>query len=1399
MRSLIRFSVLLLLLSSKLLFSQYWQKIQNLPANFANNYWLDVYFHPQNPNYGWVCGFNGMIVRTTDGGNTWRGSTVNAYHLESVHFPNLQIGYVSGVEGIFKSTDGGATWFDITPSGTRDTTYFWGCYFLNADYGVLVGDGCGGRYQHFWLTTDGGSSWSVFIAQEENTGMTDAILYPNGLGFASSSGKIWITSDSGRTWQVFASVGPNLWQEEITNIGSSFLVPYSGTSCTGGGNDGGVRFTTNNGATWQSFRTGVPMFGTFLIDNLKGWACGYYKEVYYTANGGISWQKRNCGIHSGNLDDLWFISETNGWVVGEGIYKLANPKAEVNKLRLNFSETCVGDTRFDTIWVRNFNFNDANISLSISSGSEDFRVISPGATAYIQSCDSIQVVVMFNPKTKGTKTGQLEILYPNQSPILVNLKGTAIEHTAKLVDTLIFISKIKAGFNYSFEAKISVSSTNEEIKAVVPVADNPNFKIVSNLPLPLNSLTHNALKFEILPKDTGWQEITYKIQFSPCDTFQFLKIKVYAVSPIINVDSAFSIDYQCQISPIFVPIYNSGNDTLFIRKLTFSPATTKLTLRGWISGGSLSNNFILPGSSDTLIIDIDPKFLGTFSTNLIIENNDMRLLGSPRNILRVNLNIRVFDAELNISQNEFNFETICVGDTIWKKLIIYNKGNIDELVEVLQKRKSCFIINKPQTFNVPYNDSVEIKIFFVPSQSGIFIDTIIFRGLNCPDTLQLVCNGQAIQTKIVCYPPSLYLRIQKGKTSIATAQLYQTGNDSVRKVLVDFQGKISELAVNYDMTGKILPNLGDTAILKITFIGNEKGRYSGNILLYIQGICDTVIVIPVTIEVFDKLLTYEPQEIVFPDTYCESIVQVQKLKIVNKSEIPDTLKNIRLIQNLNQFRIINLPNFPLILTPFDSLELEVSFTPIFGGVDTCYAFIEFDDTTRNKTIPVYAFWGFSKLVLLEKYFDFGEYEYCQNALSLKSFILNNGNISDSLIIVKPFGSELFSIELNKHLLKGNLLDTIKFEVKFENPKVPGLYKDTLIIGYALCRQLDTVYVSAKIFEPMFTILPEFVDLDSIWIGNSKSGYLILSNMHFDTLLFGVFSYPDDPNLTLESIYSKAIGHKGTDTLKYNIVGKVEGSFIDTLCFKVKSKCEYSKCVLIKYNIPEEKYVLTIKIGKYLAKPNDNLTLIIENLSPTSLLKLDTFVLSLKFDQWLFYPVASSIKNDKRVEYLWEMNELIFNLSGDNLIKFINEGKEILIEGKALYSFPDTTILDLDVKNFLPEKKINFTLIDGTLKVAPVCSPVGSQRLEILPSFEIIGLAYEQSTWVVIHSEQEQNVYVSLYNLLGESIREQRSIELVKGRNRINLSNLFGVDLSIKECFVLISNEYLTKIIFVPPY
>lgn len=84
--------------------AQVWERV-GLPGQFAQGYYLDVFFLPSNPQYGWACGFNGFVVRTTNGGQSWQAVVPfngrAGGHLESVHFVDQFNGYVSGPAGVF--------------------------------------------------------------------------------------------------------------------------------------------------------------------------------------------------------------------------------------------------------------------------------------------------------------------------------------------------------------------------------------------------------------------------------------------------------------------------------------------------------------------------------------------------------------------------------------------------------------------------------------------------------------------------------------------------------------------------------------------------------------------------------------------------------------------------------------------------------------------------------------------------------------------------------------------------------------------------------------------------------------------------------------------------------------------------------------------------------------------------------------------------------------------------------------------------------------------------------------------------------------------------------------------------------------------------------------------------
>lgn len=1383
------FVLAIFVVPATLAIAQRWEKVTNIPSPYLNNYWLDVYFFPSNTNYGWVCGFNGRVAFTTDGGNSWRGSTVlDAYHLESIHFPTLTTGYTSGVDGIFKSTDGGQTWVDVTPTGTADTTTFWGCYFLNENYGMVIGDGCGGRQQHFWLTTDGGNTWSVFLGSEDNSGLTDVLLYPNGIGYATSSGRLWVTSDSGRTWNVFSNSGPNLWQEEITNYASSFLVPYAGTTCTGGGNEGGMRFTTDNGATWNSFRTGIPMFGAFLIDSRKGWACGYSAEVYYTSNAGSTWVKRNCGIKSGNLDDLWFISENNGWVVGEGIYRLSNPIGSLNKSVLNFGDVCIGKNKLDTLWFYNVNFSDATVSLSLTGNTQEFSIVSPGSSGFVQSCDSIRIIVAFKPKNSGIRTANLDVTTSFQSPVSVTLQGNGVESTASLSDTLIVFNNAKCGQVYEKSLDVSARSSGEKIISASMVSGSGTVTLKNTLPIDLIRNSSNPLVFSATAYDTGWTSSRFQIYFYPCDTFHFVTVKVYGKSPIILVDSTLSYDFFCDLQKIYIPIQNGGNDTLRFEDLTFSPKVTGLSILGWKSGKSLLSNFILPRNSDTLILEINPDFEGTISTMLIIKNNDLTTSRGRKQNVSVLLKVTTYIPKLKLLSDTLNFGKVCVGDTSILRVAVTNYGNYSDYISTIKKSINEFNVTANRIFPylVAQKDSLHLYVSFKPKSTGMFVDSILLITNECKDTLLLFVKGEGVQQKVDYLPQFIYIRVLLNASKEEIVNLWNLTKDSISVIRI-----FSDLPV--DSVGITLLSLTDSLIIyqdsfafRVVIYGKQKGRFAGNIKVNLEGICDINLAIPVVVEVVDKNLVF-PSIADFGNQYCLRNDTGLVLTFSNNSTLPDTIQSITLAQKHNQFYLSSMPTFPIEIKPLTDFSLQVFYTPNQLGYDTAFINVCFEDSTRNTTIPVFAFYGESKINALKTFLDFGKMQYCDSLKTEYIAIYNLGNIPDSIFVVKEFTQPELNFILQKSYING--FDSSFLVIRLSPSSNIRKLADTLIIGFLYCPQQVSIEVIGEIVEPNFSVAPLFVDLGEIWMGTSKQATVLFSNQSQENLSYALsnkssysLNFNDDTNFTL---YLN-IGESKEYSFKY--FGAEEGEFTDTLVFDVNGKCLYEARVLIHYIVPREKYDLLFKVGKYFAKPGEDVTIQIENSTPSKLLKLDSITLELWFDKWLFSPSecsSSFFEKDIYCSFYPGFSRIM--VKGELLSQFIEGNLPLLQKGTALYSFPDTSSLTLNNINFFPNKPISLQTLNGSLKVFPVCPTIGNFQYELAPTFEVISLETTTTDFIMkINTNSDQTIILTISDLLGRTI-ERRDLKLYEGENQIALK--FAHPLSTRLLLFSFKNDF----------
>ncbi len=411
-----------------------WRQNTNMPPDYLNRTYLDVYFLTSNPQYGWICGFEGRVLRTTNGGQSWQALRIvpqsdDNIQLESIHFVNEKIGFTSGpstsafgeVSYLFKSTDGGATWFNITPRGA---TTIWGNYFINENLGFAQGGGCD-TPQMFWKTTDGGATWTFSRYFELESKISDVIVYPDGTGFAAGSGALWFTTDLGNSWAIRSRTGNYDWHEEITHAGLTHFLPYSG-GCNGNNNEpyGGVAYTNDGGNTWKRFSTGAPMYGTFLHDEKRGWGAGFARAIVYTSDGGNTWVWDNCGIPPGtNLDDIWFIDDTTGWVVGDGVYEYFIPVFPAPEITaLTDTTICVGDTAKLSL-VGDYDF----FQWSNGATTRTISVTQPGTyyvTVYIDSICyrglSNSITVSYHPRKEIALA-----MAPGQIPC----EGTTVEIT----------------------------------------------------------------------------------------------------------------------------------------------------------------------------------------------------------------------------------------------------------------------------------------------------------------------------------------------------------------------------------------------------------------------------------------------------------------------------------------------------------------------------------------------------------------------------------------------------------------------------------------------------------------------------------------------------------------------------------------------------------------------------------------------------------------------------------------------------------------------------------------------------------------------------------------------------------------------------------------------------------
>jgi photosystem II stability/assembly factor-like uncharacterized protein/subtilisin-like proprotein convertase family protein len=271
-----------------------------------------------NDSVGWAVGgqftdtgtgtSKGVVLGTTDGGQTWELLLLPSSLLSSVDFINENEGWAVGRDGkIFHATGGGSNW-NIQESPISGLLT--GVSFVDEDNGWIVSRDNWGEIIH---TSNGGSTWTEQTNPSAKP-LHDVFFINANKGWAVGMDTTIIrTTDGGQNW---SQVSPNV--ATGARYSSVFFIDEMKGWVVG--TNGRIVLTEDGGITWQEAEsnTTASLESVFFIDQNNGWAVGDQGAILRSVDGGYHWFWQRSGVSNNYLTSIHFSDALKGWIVGEG-------------------------------------------------------------------------------------------------------------------------------------------------------------------------------------------------------------------------------------------------------------------------------------------------------------------------------------------------------------------------------------------------------------------------------------------------------------------------------------------------------------------------------------------------------------------------------------------------------------------------------------------------------------------------------------------------------------------------------------------------------------------------------------------------------------------------------------------------------------------------------------------------------------------------------------------------------------------------------------------------------------------------------------------------------------------------------------------------------------------------
>ncbi|MDA7836813.1 hypothetical protein N9A49_05345 [Salibacteraceae bacterium] len=217
-------------------------KFRSIGPAFMSGRIADIAIHPENENVWFIAVGSGGVWRTKNSGITWdpvfdkqKVYSTGCVTIDPIIPTTVWVGtgenvggrHISFGDGIYKSLDGGNTWKNMGLKKSEHISKII-VHPENSDVVFAAVQGplwTSGGERGFYMTSDGGKTWTRTLGNDKWTGVTDIELDPKNPDVIYAA-----------TWDRHRTVAAYM----------------------GGGPGTGIHKSTDGGKTWTQLKTGLP-------------------------------------------------------------------------------------------------------------------------------------------------------------------------------------------------------------------------------------------------------------------------------------------------------------------------------------------------------------------------------------------------------------------------------------------------------------------------------------------------------------------------------------------------------------------------------------------------------------------------------------------------------------------------------------------------------------------------------------------------------------------------------------------------------------------------------------------------------------------------------------------------------------------------------------------------------------------------------------------------------------------------------------------------------------------------------------------------------------------------------------------------------------------------------------